>query len=348
MKTSTSGPGPPAKTTTQHGVTVHPIAGRFTPRSLRNLDRKLGALPRPRRILVQWTPHSFAFRSLNPFLPLWLFKRAHLNRDRVEFMIHEPFLAFGEGTWRQNLAAVIHRVNVSVLLAAAAKVWVSIPAWETALRPWCFGLRKGFEWLPIPSNIPIPSTPRCNPATSIVGHFGTFRPDIAGLLTPALLLILECSNVRILLAGRGSDEFHARFTTQNPEFQSRFIVTGAQSAEALAESLSTCDLLLQPYPDGISTRRGTAMAALALGIPMVTNLGHLSEPFWRDARSAAIAHSVQAPDLASATLSLLADPARRLTMSTRARQLYMNRFHVSHTIAALLAMKPVRASQAAA
>ena len=73
----------------QLGVSVHRAPGRFLPAGLRQLDRELNATPQPRRIIVQWTPHSFGLRSLNPFLPAWLWKRAHVDKDRVEIKVHE-------------------------------------------------------------------------------------------------------------------------------------------------------------------------------------------------------------------------------------------------------------------
>jgi glycosyltransferase involved in cell wall biosynthesis len=113
-------------------------------------------------------------------------------------------------------------------------------------------------------------------------------------------------------------------------------MTGALEAKALAEHLSACDVLLQPYPDGISTRRGSTMAALALGLPMVTNLGHLSEEFWTDAGAVQLALSSTPQDLATCALRLIQDRDLRLQTSEIARDLYRDRFDVRHTVDALL------------
>jgi len=40
-------------------------------------------------------------------------------------------------------------------------------------------------------------------------------------------------------------------------------------------------VLLQPYEDGVTTRRGSIIAALALGVPVVTTTGRMTEPLWR-------------------------------------------------------------------
>ncbi len=326
-------------------TTVHRVAGRFGPRGLFRLDRQWNALPPHRRVLVQWTPHSFGFRSLNMFFPLWLLKRALMNRDRIEVMVHEPFVAFQKGNLRRNLAATVHRVMIAILLRAASRVWVSIPEWESALRPWCFGRTARFTWLPVASNIdtrPDAATVQhfraslTRRGTPVIGSFGTYRPDISNLLAPAIRRILETSEAVILLAGAHSEEFHAQLAALYPALRDRCVFTGELPARALAAFLSACDMLLQPYPDGISTRRGTAMAALALGLPVVTNLGALSEAFWPQSGAVALAASPDPDDLASAARELFADPHRRFRIAARGRELYSRHFDVNHAAAALL------------
>ena len=55
--------------------------------------------------------------------------------------------------------------------------------------------------------------------------------------------------------------------------------------QALADHIGACDLLIQPYPDGISSRRTSAMAGLALGIPVITTTGSLTESLWAETRA---------------------------------------------------------------
>src|SRR6185436_9361127 len=163
------------------GVTVHQELGRIGPKDLRRVVRLLEKFPGPRRLLVQWVPHGYGYRSMNLPFCLWLWTRAKLKRDRVEIMVHEPFLAFGEGSAKQNLVAAVHRTMIVILLMAASRVWVSIPHWETLLRPFSFGRDRLFGWLPVPSNIPVVDDPqgimdlraRFTPRTeSLLGHFG--------------------------------------------------------------------------------------------------------------------------------------------------------------------------------
>lgn len=330
----------------EDGVVVHRVAGGFRPKDLSRVAHLMDSIPsaEPRRILVQWTPHSYGMRGLNLAVPIWLWKRAATSTDRVEAMVHEAFIAFGEGSWRRDAAAAVQRAMAAALLRAVRKVWITIPKWEERLRPWAFGKDIPFEWLPVPSNIPAAAnvseivqlrkeyTAFRHP---LIGHFGTFRQDVEVLLIPALLELRESTGV-FLFVGRGSQEARRRLITVEPEWTERVFATGELDADGIAANLSACDVLLQPFPDGISTRRGSAMAALSLGVPVITNLGPLSEPFWNSSGAIAIAGSSSGVDLAEETLELIADHPRRTEMSSKGRDLYQERFHIRHTVAALL------------
>ena len=91
------------------------------------------AFPPPRRLLVQWVPHGFGYRSLNVGFCLWLWQRARRG-DRVEIMVHEPYLAFGEG----GDAVDGGRLRSSPdddrsWRARRRRVWIAIPALGAAM-----------------------------------------------------------------------------------------------------------------------------------------------------------------------------------------------------------------------
>lgn len=329
----------------ESSVRVHRVALNFGIEGLRRLACAWNEQPGPRRIVVQWTPHSFGMRSLNLPLALWLWRRARRHHDQVELMVHEPFLAFGEGTRRQDSAAAVQRVMMALLLNAASSVRIAIPAWETRLRPWCLMRRHAFEWVPVPSNIPECPDLRdvlraraelAGPSPAVIGHFGTFRKDVADLLAPVLDELLRTTHLRVLLVGRGSDEFARNFSSHNMDCDGRIISVGELDPADVAIALSACDVLVQPYPDGISTRRGSAMAAMALGIPLVSNLGHLSEPGWRNTEAARVTASPSARDLTAAVLELLQDRELRTSLSVNARSAYQAHFSIGRTVDSLL------------
>ena len=99
--------------------------------------------------------------------------------------------------------------------------------------------------------------------------------------------------------------------------------------------IDACDVMLQPYPDGVSTRRTSAMAALAHERALVTTSGVLTEAFWALDHAAILVPATDSEELAAGVVALLADPIRRKLLSSRALALYRSRFDVTHTVKAL-------------
>jgi glycosyltransferase involved in cell wall biosynthesis len=77
------------------------------------------------------------------------------------------------------------------------------------------------------------------------------------------------------------------------------------------------------------------MAALSHGRPLVTTIGALSEPLWRESGAAVFVPADETGSLADATAALLASPVRCRALSARALALYRERFDAALTIAAL-------------
>jgi glycosyltransferase involved in cell wall biosynthesis len=275
---------------------------------------------------------------------LWLLDRRIRSGDRVEIMVHEPFLAFGEGSLRQNAPALVHRLMTITLLGAADRVWVSIPEWERRWKPYALGRRIPFHWLPIPSNIPIAED---NGATQdvrrklaangafLIGHFGTYGQAVASVLEPVLLNLENDLSGPVLLMGIGSEAFRSRIIRKKQKLASRLFATGTLSPAELSCHVAACDLLIQPYPDGVSSRRTSFMAGLAHGKPIVTNTGRLTESLWADTQAVALAPRADADAFIRLLTQLRADDSTRIRMGFAARKLYKERFDISHTIAAL-------------
>jgi glycosyltransferase involved in cell wall biosynthesis len=336
----------PTETEADGGVTVHAVAG-FGRAGREEMDRALGALPAPRRLLVQYAPQAFGMRGMNVGFCRWVLRRARLG-DEVRVMFHEPFVEFGLAHPRSNVIAVANRVMAGLLLRAAAVAYVSTPAWERLLRPWAPRSLGPMRWLPVPSTVPRVDDPEgvavvrarlgANEAgVRVVGHFGTYGGMIAPLLEPALRAVLAPpSRSLLLLLGEGGPAFAARLERAEPRLRGRVVATGRLPAERLSVHLQACDVAVQPYPDGVSARRTTVMAALANGVPVVTTSGRFTEPEW-SAAGVPLVPAGDASALAAAVLDLLDDLPRRRSLAAAARDFYRRSFAMERTLATLLA-----------
>ena len=321
-------------------VHVHPLLGTVSPGDLRRVDRLLDEYAAPRHLLVQWVPHGFGYRSMNMAFCMWLWRRARRG-DRVELMVHEPCLGLWSGSVKQTAAAAVHRVMSMVLIGAASRVWIAIPTWERVWRPYALGRPVTFEWLPIPNTLPDPSpeargevAQRLRRGGNLVGHLSGYNPAVADTLLAALPALMELSpRTDVLLLGRRGETLAEALSREHPQLAHRLHATGYLPPEDLAQHISACDLLIQPYPDGISTRRTGVMAGLALGVPIVTNAGMLTEYVWTERGGVAlVSDSAELPVVAA---RLLDDRCEREQLSIQGKALYEDRFDVAHTIAAL-------------
>jgi glycosyltransferase involved in cell wall biosynthesis len=335
--------------TTDFGVSIHLLRRGYTPHGLSVLARAMRRERTPLRILVQYVPHAFGMKAMNVPFCAWI---ASLRNAQVWVMFHEvavPWNAWWR--WKQNTLAAITRLMATILASRADRTFVSIPSLEPFLRaiaPRC----EGATWLPIPSNIPTRASARAiadarsrlplREGGNVIGHFGTYGPHVAPLLKRALLKLLEAEQSRIaLLIGRGSDEF-ARDLLRQPSMAGRIVATGAIDSEDVAAQLRSSDVLVQPYPDGISGRRTSAMAGLALGVPTATNFGPATEPVWREWQAVELAPFAE--DVADAAEVVLSDAVYAAALAERGRLLYERRFSLDNTIRVLRGACPAGAS----
>jgi hypothetical protein len=222
-----------------------------------------------------------------------------------------------------------------ILSRSANRIWISIPAWERLLRPYVPD-RISMEWLPVPSGIPVVKDAGAVDALRgclapggelLIGHLGTYGIGIQNLVREAMARILrEVPNVRAILLGKHSNSFARDFAADFPELASRINGTGVLPAADLSLHLSACDLMIQPYPDGVSTRRTSVMAGMCHGRAVVTTVGRLSEPLWQQTRLLALAPSNRPNELATIAIYLLASQTKREHLAAAGANLYRDRF----------------------
>jgi glycosyltransferase involved in cell wall biosynthesis len=311
------------------------LPDNFGPWGLPKLDLELHRY-RPHRILIQYVPHTYGWKAMNLPFAVWVSARSWRIAP-VWVMFHEVAFPF---RWRPPTHAVlgaITRMMARLVAGAAERLFSSTAVWGPFIHKLC-PRAKPVEWLPIPSNIPDDSdiaAVRSAPGT-VIGHFGTYGPATAELLGSTLFSLLAKRGRSAILLGRGGVGFRDCFAARHPELGGRVLATGELPPRELAARLRGCDVLLQPFIDGISARRTSAIAGLANGVPLVSNLGLLSERLWKDAQGIGLAPTPNSDALATATETILAlGDGPRAEMGRRAAALYREWFSLDRTLAAL-------------
>jgi glycosyl transferase family 1 len=321
-------------------VDVRRLPDQFGHRSLRLLSSALDRAPAPHRLLVQYVPHAFGWKAANVPFCFWLRSR---RREGVWVMFHEVAYPFdrGAGLARNGLAAV-NRLMASLVGSAAERAFVSIPAWRSLVGS---VTRAGTPvmWLPVPSLIAVAAErqasadlrARYGEGQPLVGHFGTYGDLIQPMLDACLPELVAQSDCRVLLLGHNSDAACRELIVKHPELSGRVHGSGTLTPDDLSHHVSACDVMLQPYPDGVSSRRTSAMVALSHAVPIVTTTGLLTEPIWQTSGAAVLVPVGDPVQLATATSSLLTDAGRRAIISRHAAAVYDQQFDLRHTISAL-------------
>jgi glycosyltransferase involved in cell wall biosynthesis len=306
---------------------------------LRQLSFGLAQIRGPKRLLVQYVPPAFGLRGMNVPFCYWLANRID---DEVWVQFHEVAYGF---EWRQpvqhNFLALIQWWMAQVLAGRSQRIFISIPGWRRQLGRHA----DRAEVLPIPSNLPddVPENEsraiRTGLGTApLVGHFGTYGRLVTDILEPEILQILRSiPDARFMLLGRGSLDFAKRFAAKYPDVASRIVTPSVLAATEIAAHIAACDLLLQPYPDGITGRRTTAMAAIALGKSVVTTSGRLTEEEWHRTGAVVLTPVGRMGEPARAVVRLLlATLTERETQGARGRAWYREQYSLRKTMDVLL------------
>lgn len=240
----------------------------------------------------------------------------------------------------RNALALAQRLMAAVLLRASPVAYVSTSAWRSYLRPWGAGT---LVELPVPATVAAAASDECVSRWSsafrggdcdagVVGHFGTFGDHMTAQLMAVGPAVLEASpTARFVFVGRGADGFAAAFGRRHPALGARLRTAESLASGEVPAALRACDVVVQPYPDGVTTRRTSVMAALANSCAVVTTDGALTEAVWRGG-GVALAPAGDAAAIGAATARLLRDPAARSALGASGRRLYEARFDLEHTL----------------
>ena len=323
-------------------VQIHKIMGHLSPRDFVRAGRFLNDFAAPRRLLVYWVPHAYGPKAINFSICFWLWMRAAWRGDSVEPMVQECFVPFSKTSWKQSGLALVHRLMSVILLRAVRQVWIALPGYDEWLRPYALGRRIRFTWLPVPSNVAVVPDEakvkeirgRLAPGGVLLGHFGTFGRAITDLLEPVIPALLDSADTSFVLLGSKGEGFLNRLVQRYPQLNGRVHATGYLDDSILSSYLSACDFMIQPYPDGLTARRGSALAPLAHGRPVVTNTTSRTEALWAETRSVVFA-PLSPSGFSQAVRELKQNPQELKRVSAAAKETYGRYFQSGHMIKAL-------------
>lgn len=283
------------------------------------------AMGRPDCVLLQYQPFSYGRWGLNPFLPTAMRRiRQASPGTRVSVMVHEPFVPVLDV--KHAVMTTWQRWQLWMLGCAADTIFFSIEPWVEEFRTW-FRPDK-VRHLPIASNIPVVDGDRATldvePGTIVLGLFG--QAHSACLLDRVLAswyaLDRDGIPATVLYIGPQVD----RVKESLPGV--RLITTGPLDAVDVSRHLSAIDIFLSPFVDGVSTRRGSMMAALEHGLPIVGTVAHHTDTILRRAHgeSLLLAPADSSKAFVDQVVRLTVDVDLRRRIGANSREFYRRHF----------------------
>jgi glycosyltransferase involved in cell wall biosynthesis len=165
------------------------------------------------------------------------------------------------------------------------------------------------------------------PTGPVIGYFGFLSASKGGQHLLEVLAQLPQHHLLLIGGQTGtSDPTNQTYAAEMDALakdlgvQNRVHHTGYLDPVDTTYALLACDLMVMPYSDGASLRRGSLMACLAHGLPTVTTHPMIVVPELQDQQNILFADAKDPAILAKAVQTLTADLALRARLSTGALQ----------------------------
>jgi glycosyltransferase involved in cell wall biosynthesis len=323
-------------------VRVHRLSSYFGPCALAALAHAIRADPAC-SVLVQYVPHAYGFRAMNLPFCLWLNSFRHAD---LTVMFHEVAFPIGPAQpLKHNLLGAVTRLMARLVSHSATRIMVASARWQPMLIK--LGATAPISWVPVPSNIPVVEDAaatakwrrRCTEEGGLLmGHFANYSDYSVERLSQVIpALLADRGRLSLLLLGSKSSELERGLLNTNRHLAGRVHASGPLPPQVLSPAIAACDLMVQPYPDGVSTRRGSMAALLAHGRAIVTTNGLATEQLWNGSGAVATAWADDPNGLRDVVSQMLSSDEVRHGYACSALELYDKRFALRHTIAALMA-----------
>ena len=197
---------------------------------------------------------------------------------------------------------------------------------------WLPAAPRNATFVPVGPNLPIPSTPTKSSPQDPVPTIGVF--SITGgesgeretqiILAAVRYAAQKLGKVRLSIFGRHAELRETELREGLCDLPVELSVEGVIEPAQVVQKLSACDVLL--FVRGpISSRRSSAIAGIACGLPVIAYPGSETAPPITDA--GLILVSPERPnDLNAALVRILSDASYRMELASRSRAAYQAHF----------------------
>jgi glycosyltransferase involved in cell wall biosynthesis len=247
-------------------------------RALRRLSRE-SASWRGKWVLLQFTSLTWSQRGF-PFGAVFVLRTLLRSGARVAVVFHEPSRQTGTPT-------PLNRIR------GACQDWVIRKLYEGAERAIFADALSAISWLPtdhskavfipIGANIPEPqpfpdSAPPVDGTTKTIAVFCLTDPqkELADISHAVRFATSSAAKIRVVFLGRGTPEAHDEIDTAFAGINAEVLNLGLLPAADVSYYLARSTLMLC-VRGSLHSRRGSAIAGIACGLPVVGYVGQATD-----------------------------------------------------------------------
>jgi glycosyltransferase involved in cell wall biosynthesis len=314
------------------------------------LDSELAAFG-PELVVVAYTPLAYAPHTggIAPAFALWSLSLRRRHRCRTLLLAHETSLPLTAHWQKRELKlATLAAVQIAQFVSLTSSFDVILFSNAGTQRAWARhlpGLANRSRTIRICSNIPCHSSSDpaaeltasgCSVPSPTVLFFGTGHPSVLfDFVEEAFVSMLKSEPKTGLVIVGVSAEKLRRLRPSLLDLGPRVQALGYLSTEQVSLWLQVATLVLAPLIEGVSTRKGTVMAALQHGRTVVTTRGirTLDDVAWSEI---CLLAPLDRTAFAAAAVKALHDPGMCATTGSAARNEYAAHASASVTASQIL------------
>jgi glycosyltransferase involved in cell wall biosynthesis len=247
-------------------------------------------------LLFQYVPFMYAPRGgINFSIVLYMLYLRLFTKKKIHVMFHELHYPCHLNI-KAQVMFLSHIVMLYIASISAHKVFCSAQFFRDRVSRMFLGLKKNIFHLPVGSNIEnitieekdkdILKSKILGDCDYVLGCFGSFHPSKNyPLIIEALLSAQSKSKLKmkLLFIGATKENILKELPANMKEGASHLIEgTGFLSQKEVAENLQILDGFIGYFSDGVSTRRGSLIAALQHNLPVITTRTNRTEDLFKD------------------------------------------------------------------
>lgn len=326
---------------------IHNISSTWENNDFRKIDLLLNRSNLEQKILWYYQPEitSKLYHKLNNWT------EQTKKYYKIYFVLHKPLEPY---YYSLNFIQLYKYLKEKRLLKKILKnihqIFITAPYLEKNIESICNKKKlPNIHWLPLRSNVNYIKDPNkarnirkafAPEAQFLLGCYGSYyEKNLLKQLKRNILLLLQNHPERTFLClGRKSEKFVATFKRNYPNLANQIESTGELDQVAISAHIQACDIMIQPYPDGVTAKRTSILASLLHEKAILTTSGNNSELFWSKRKCVLLYKEGSDLDFITQFEQIIYDSSVKKRLELKAKETYQLFFSLNSTIQKLLSL----------